>query len=676
MWYEGKYRRHLCDMHIDDWDDNFLSEFNPDEYYNNLKTAKVQSAMIYLQSHVGLCNFPTKVGTMHKAFVGREDTMKNLIKKCRDGGISVVGYYSLIYNTLEHDNHPEWRLVHEMGRSRRGDCVKHEDGASFKSGRYGLCCPNNPDYRKFVLTQIDEMAEYTQVDGMFYDMTFWPHFCHCKHCRERYANEVGGDMPQWDFKPTEEWNGYVKKRMEWMAEFANLVTEYTKRKMPGVSVEHNVAHAATVNNIYNCSKGVCDACDYVGGDLYGTAYLQSFACKLYRGISRNQPYEYMFSRCEPTLGSHTLTKSYERTLGSVMLTCAHHGATLFIDAIDPVGTQDKRVYEQIGKVFDIESKYEKYLRGDSMSDVGVYFGLNSKFSENGNSYNNGECAINLSKCFIRFNVPHDIVSADGNFNKYKVVIAPSVSNEEHEDIDRMLEYVKNGGNLIFSDAKKLKLMKVLLGAENISYSKSASTYLTPVIESHNLFDHFNEKYPLQVPGYVPLVEKYSNGNTIATITLPYTDDDELKFASIHSNPPGIKTNYPAVVEGTYGKGRFIWLAHCMEICEEYQYISILLNMIKYMTKSDFTVKSNSPEDVEIVAFCDGNEYLVSAVLINDSYFARKIYPFDIAVKVDGKVKDVVLLPEEKHVDYSVSDGYVTFIANNFHIFDMYKIITE
>ncbi len=39
-------------MHIEDWDDRFLSEFDPEEYYKNLVRAKVRSAMIYFHSHV------------------------------------------------------------------------------------------------------------------------------------------------------------------------------------------------------------------------------------------------------------------------------------------------------------------------------------------------------------------------------------------------------------------------------------------------------------------------------------------------------------------------------------------------------------------------------------------------------------------------------------------------
>ena len=119
MWYKNNYRRHLIDMHINDWSDEFLSQFDVETYITALKKARIQNAMIYLQSHVGLCNFPTKIGTMHKAFIGKEDTIRRLIDRCHEEGIAVTAYYSLNYNTVEHDKHPDWRMVAENGISSR-----------------------------------------------------------------------------------------------------------------------------------------------------------------------------------------------------------------------------------------------------------------------------------------------------------------------------------------------------------------------------------------------------------------------------------------------------------------------------------------------------------------------------------------------------------------------------
>ena len=74
MWYSNLYRRHLSDMHIEDTDGLYLSEFSPEAYVENLKRCKANYAMIYYQSHVGLCNFPTKVGIMHKHFETNPET--------------------------------------------------------------------------------------------------------------------------------------------------------------------------------------------------------------------------------------------------------------------------------------------------------------------------------------------------------------------------------------------------------------------------------------------------------------------------------------------------------------------------------------------------------------------------------------------------------------------------
>ena len=98
-WFTDSFRRSLVDMHIEDWDERFLSQFDPNEYYQNLTNAKIRSAMLYLHSHVGYCYYPTKVGKMHNALIGREDAMKRLVDLCHSGGIDGVGYYSLVFNT-------------------------------------------------------------------------------------------------------------------------------------------------------------------------------------------------------------------------------------------------------------------------------------------------------------------------------------------------------------------------------------------------------------------------------------------------------------------------------------------------------------------------------------------------------------------------------------------------
>ena len=86
QWYERRFRRHLLDMHIDDWSDAFLSRFSSEDYAENLALAHINMPMLYLQSHTGLCNFPTKTGRMHRAFEKDPDAMRRRGPNALSGG--------------------------------------------------------------------------------------------------------------------------------------------------------------------------------------------------------------------------------------------------------------------------------------------------------------------------------------------------------------------------------------------------------------------------------------------------------------------------------------------------------------------------------------------------------------------------------------------------------------
>ena len=148
-----------------------------------------------------------------------------------------MAYYSLIFNTREHDRHPEWRMLTDNGQSRRERGNAPSDGLAFASkqlARYGLLCPNNEEYFEFTKTQINELLDYCTPDGLFYDMPVWPapSLCYCDSCKKRWADEVGGDIPLNPPAGSEMHTILSKKRYEWMGEWAQKVTDYTKSVAP------------------------------------------------------------------------------------------------------------------------------------------------------------------------------------------------------------------------------------------------------------------------------------------------------------------------------------------------------------------------------------------------------------------------------------------------------------
>jgi hypothetical protein len=210
-WFKHAWRRAVIDMHIPDWDDAFLSEFDPDDYVMNLVQSRAQSIVLYALSHVGLFNYPTQVGQQHKGLKGR-DIVGELITRCHEHNIACILYASVIHDRWASDQHPEWRIVHPNG------------GHFGKGSRHGFVCPNSP-YRDYVRAWTEEICQRYDFEGMRFDMTFWTCVCYCTHCRKRWQEEVGGELPRTVDWTDEQWVQFQRKREQWLGEFAALLHE-------------------------------------------------------------------------------------------------------------------------------------------------------------------------------------------------------------------------------------------------------------------------------------------------------------------------------------------------------------------------------------------------------------------------------------------------------------------
>lgn len=677
MWYSNLYRRHLCDMHIEDWNPEFLSQFSPEEYVNNLKKAHINYAMLYLQSHTGLCHYPTETGQMHRSLIGRESLLRDTLNLCHQNNIKVIGYYSIQYNTREHDRHPQWRMVNPDGQSVRASSQAVSTAlpfASAKSARYGLCCPNNAEYRRFVFNQVDEMLAYFSCDALFFDMPFWPQTCYCTHCQKRWQEEFGGSIPIDPAPGSEGYLNLIRAKAKWMGEWTQTLTAYIKRKKPEMPVEHNFAEGISWISQNGCDERVNEACDYSGGDLYGGVFEQSFACKFYKNITRNQPFEYMFSRCKPALQTHTLTKSLDEIKTAVAVTAAHHGATLVIDAIDPVGTMDARVYKRIGHAFAMQMPFEPYFKGEMIEDIGIYYGIKSKFNSHNEEYTSKTCSVSAAQALQRRHIPFGVT---GSFHhlQYAAIAAPMLSSLESGDNARLIDYVKNGGVLYFSGGENKALVEELTGGKLISFTAGSRLYIAPRAPYLSLFHGFNPKYPLPFDGTAPILQPATHEDAIATITFPYTDGNEIRFASIHSDPPGRSSDIPAVILKKYGKGTVIWSALPIEGIQMEEYRKIFLSLLLY-EKKDYRFSSNAPTNVEITAFETNEDICLNTVMLSDETESSAVSPFTIKVYTKNPPQQVLLLSKNKPVPFTFADGFTTFRTHRFRIFEEYQIIKK
>ena len=690
-WYETAYRRNVIDMHIADWDERFLSEFDAQKYVDMLVLSQVQSAVVYAHSHVGLCNYPTKVGCMHKGLKGR-NIFGEVIDLCHQNGIDVVAYYSVIFDTWAYRNNPDWRIINVNG----------EEAA--KQSRYGICCPNSP-YRDYAVAMAEEICENFEFEGIRFDMTFWPRVCYCSHCQRRFAEEVGGELPTKIDWEDAHWVRFQRKREEWLAEFAELLTSTVKHIKPRVSVEHQ-ASTYTLNWRFGVTEKLALQNDFLQGDFYGDALQGSFARKLFHNLSENLPFGFETSFCVD-IGNHTAKKPKELLEAKTYASLADGGAFVFIDAIDPVGTLNPSVYQCMREIFNETKRYEPYLGGRLCQDVAVYLSTESKFdfADNGKAVDDAnlstamphvDSCLNVCQSLIEHHIPFGVITKKNldNLSQHQILVLPNVLMVDEEEMEAIRNYVRSGGNLYASKYTSLItkdgtrkddfLLADVFGVSFAGETKETYTYIAPVERSEilcsrveaagNLFSGYTEKYPLAFNSSQMIVDAKPGVEVLGKTVLPYTNPADWEhFVSIHSNPPGIRTHQPAIVLNRFGQGQVIYTTVDLENSRIYS--SIFINLIRLLSNA-FSFEADAPKPVEITVFHqeDKRRFIVNLINFQKELPNIPVQGIRVRVRLDGgTVKRLVLLPEEKELASCKKGNYVEFRAPQLETFLMFAL---
>ena len=217
------------------------------------------------------------------------------------------------------------------------------------------------------------------------------------------------------------------------------------------------------------------------------------------------------------------------------------------------------------------------------------------------------------------------------------------------------------------------MLEKFFGAKTIGRTVEKVTYIAPKNNFEGVMGDFNEKYPLHFDGTAPIVAGIDADKVLATITLPYTNQNTIKFVSIHSNPPGVPTDIPAMAMTDFGKGKVFWSAQPIEQINLYSYRNAFMGILEKTLGFDAAVKSDAPKDIEIVTFVDGKDMYVSTVGLNEDYKVRKYEDFEISIKSDNEPQNIKILPSEETVAFNYINGQIKFKSEKLKIFNMYKI---
>lgn len=680
MWTEGNFRRNLMDMHIDDSNPEFLTKIDVDQYVAALKDAGIQAAMVKGKPHTGLCYYPTKIARMHKGLHGF-DFFGTMVEKCHENGIAVIGYYSQIFDNWAYEHHPDWRLVAPDGKNFR----EYRGMSDFRTGRYGICCPNNPDYRQYVKDSLTELVGNYKFEGIFLDMLFFPDICYCPSCRKRYMEETGKELPRRMDWQDPDWLQFVHQREKWITDFAKFSYDVVKSVRPEVTVEHQFSMIMS-SWVSGTTEEAQDYADAASGDYYGGFLQQSFINKYYRSVSKTLPFVYHTSRCDPELVYHTTTKTKEELELSIITALSHNGAFLLVDAINPDGSIVPSVYHDMMKPIYAETQqYEKYVGGQQDVNAAIWFSSHAKYDphETGidvkdhlfhpDIYQNAPVAA--ASVLRAGNVPFDVIPARAiPKTRANTLILSHVAEILDDEEDKIEDFIRKGGNVYISGPIGNPRLAKLLGVEVTGESAQDFTYLSPTAEGKDLFKGFDRLTPFTIPLQQTEVQitDPENCTVLATETLPYTMTNTYEFAAIHSNPPGVYTDKPAAILKTIGKSRIIWVSASIEMSRPYMSKLVFERMIRFLTgRTSFD--SNAPKWVEVMSWEKAGETYFS--VINEQEEPPVVPLSDIYIDTYKPCSGAVLLPAETPLKAEKQENGATRIyLPKLDVFHMLKLV--
>jgi hypothetical protein len=353
---------------------------------------------------------------------------------------------------------------------------------------------------------------------------------------------------------------------------------------------------------------------------------------------------------------------------------------------------NSKFYDDIKVIRENFNKYIPYVNYDEkpLRDVAIYHNAMSWIE-----HKNGDFSTDTLKTYYMYDnlkkidgilsgahIDYEILNEKslGDLSNYKVIILPSLTALNEDECDAVREYVKNGGSVYVSGITSLYdgkgtdkdnfALSDLLGVDYNGIFEIKPAYLAPTNEAPELFGDHTRKYPHMLEENIVRVTPNTDGNILATVTLPIGDvSDNICFSSAISDPPINYTEYPALFEHSYGKGNVIYSAGCIEYDKFPDNAKLFCAILKRLA-GEFTTEVTAPTCVDFTAYA--SESRISVNLLNNQtvYPPIRIDAITVSVDLDNKkVKSVTDVSGGK-LDYVVENGHIVLTTD----LDFYKLI--
>lgn len=513
------FRQIHLDYHTSEQIPGIGAKWDADRFVDTLKQAHVNSVTCFSKCHHGMIYHDTRFADARHPHL-EVNLLKEQVEACHAAGIRVPIYISVGFDEHIARKHPEWIEVTGEGRRR---------GAPLEAAWKKVCL--NTPYIDYVSEQTREVLGMFETDGLFFDIIHQGQCC-CRWCLDGMREQ--GLNPELE-----------ADRLR----FARDVRDRLRRR---IAAE---VRAVNPDSLLFWNSGHVDPTFRPVLDTFSHLELESLPSggwgydhfPLTVRYARNLGLDHlgMTGKFHKTWAGFGEYKN-QAALEYECFTSLAEGSKVSIgDQLHPDGVLNPATYELIGAVYSQVEAKEPWCAGARAVTEIALFNPEAVGVADGRVDTSSGGALHM---LLEGHHQFDIVDAEMDWTRYKVLILPDKIPLEETLAQRVRAYLDGGGKVIASHLSGLaagsdEFALPELGVRYLAPARYSPDYLVPGPEigegilkaEHVMYERGLEVEPL--PG----------ADVLARVWHPYFDRTWEHFCSHRHTPVAGESPFPAVV---------------------------------------------------------------------------------------------------------------------------------
>ena len=640
-------------VHLDFHTSEFVpvgNNFSKEQFQAALKAGHVDSITVFSKCHHGWSYHPTEANEMHPQL--KFDLLGAQLEACKEINVNAPVYISAGYDEKDFLRHPEWRSKHSPCKA---DNDEYESEAHF----HLLCF--NTSYLDALCAQIEEVMVKYNPCGIFLDIIS-PKVCYCEKCQSD-MKELGLDIEN-------EADRHKFAEMTFY-KYTEATNNAVRKHSDTATIFHNSGHIPKGNhNFINSNTHLELESLPTGGWGYdhfplSAAYVRTLGNKEYLGMT---------GKFHHSWGEFGGFKHPNALIYETSLSIANGAGCSIGDQMHPLSEMNMSTYGLIGKAYSLVEKKEPWINGAvNVADIAVL----SAEAVTGNRDVKADTGAN--RMLLEENLLYNFIDETMDFSPYKLLILPDVEITSDQTIEKIKNYIANGGKIIASAKSLVKNDKfsIYIGAEYNGENEFNPTYLIPCYETAN-----------GVTEYVMRCNFYKfdadNCEAVALMQNPYFNRTYEHFCSHAHTPNNPEKNYTgAFINGNIayiGWDIFTAYAEHGHIC----FKELFREIINRMLGDELTVKVNIPDRAVVTYTRQETEKrnILHLLFAHTTVRGRNteviedtvpLYNVKCSVKCEKQPKKITTVPDGIELNFTYIDGYAEFTVPKVDIHQMVEI---